>query len=153
MDKKNFGFISLSRFLLATFFFASLNLTAQAPVVPQTKKLNLNAQDQEKSTITVNKMVHDFGKIKESDQTASTIFKLTNNSDSPLIIYTVHVSCGCTTPDWTKEPINPGKSGYVKATYNTPGRIGPFDKTITVESSGKPAMLELRIKGTVEKDK
>jgi len=72
-----------------------------------------------------------------------------NTGKEPLIIQRVQPSCGCTTPDWTKEPIAPGKTGMVKASYGTQGRPGHFEKSLTVFSNAGTKMLT--IKGTVEK--
>jgi hypothetical protein len=100
--------------------------------------------------ITVDKPVHDFGTIKEADGKVSTTFVITNNTDAPVVLTNVRASCGCTSPEWTKSPIEPGKTGQVKATYDPKGRPGPFEKTVTVSTSGTPERLTMRIKGTVE---
>ena len=100
--------------------------------------------------ITVNKSVHDFGTIGEDAGTVTAVFVITNNTDAPIALTNVRATCGCTTPSWTKEPIEPGKTGEVTATYEPKGRPGPFDKTITVTTSGNPERLTMRIKGTVE---
>ncbi len=68
---------------------------------------------------------------------------------SPLVIERVQPSCGCTAPDWTKEPIAPGKTGMVKATYGTQGRPGHFEKTMTVFTNAGTKLVSF--KGTVEK--
>ena len=86
---------------------------------------------------------YDFGTIKETDGPASHVFDLVNIGGTPLIINNVQASCGCTTPDWSKQPIPPGGKGFVKATFNPSGRPGPFTKTITVTSnaSNKPTCI------------
>ncbi len=66
-----------------------------------------------------------------------------------MVINRVTASCGCTTPDWTKEPIAPGKTGFIKATYAAKGRPGQFSKTITVFSNAKEGNVLLNIKGVV----
>lgn len=94
---------------------------------------------------------HDFGKIQEANGAATTVFEFTNNGSEPLILSEVRASCGCTTPDWTKEPIASGAKGYVKATYNAKGRPGQFTKSITVKSNaaGDNGTIVLTIKGEV----
>ena len=96
-------------------------------------------------------LTYDFGKIQEANGAATTVFEFTNNGSEPLILSEVRASCGCTTPDWTKEPVAPGAKGFVKATYNTKGRPGQFTKTITVKSNavGENATIMLTIKGEV----
>ncbi len=76
---------------------------------------------------------YDFGEINEMVGKAEHIFKFKNVSDKPVKLFLVKASCGCTTPTWTKEAVLPGKEGEVKVVYNTPGRIGPFSKSITVK--------------------
>ncbi len=92
---------------------------------------------------------HDFGTIPEGTQ-ATFEFKFTNTGKEPLIISNVQASCGCTTPKWTTEPIAPGKTGTVTASYNSSGRPGPFTKTVTVTSNAKSSPKALTITGVVE---
>jgi D-alanyl-D-alanine carboxypeptidase len=92
---------------------------------------------------------HDFGTVPEGTQ-ATYEFKFTNTGKEPLIISNVRASCGCTTPKWSNEPIAPGKTGTITASYNSSGRPGPFTKTITVESNAKTTPKVLTINGVVE---
>lgn len=91
----------------------------------------------------------DFGNIKEGPQATHT-FEFTNTGDQPIIISNAQASCGCTTPDWTKEPIMPKGKGMIKATYNTEGRAGAFNKSITITSNAIESNKVIFIKGTVE---
>jgi hypothetical protein len=109
------------------------------------------AKVETESTITFDKYKHDFGTIKESDGKVSATFTFTNQSDSPLIISKVDVSCGCSAAEWTKEPVAPGKQGYVKATYDPTNRIYVFNKSLTVYSNGNPTKIMLTIQGTAVK--
>ncbi|QMU29216.1 DUF1573 domain-containing protein [Adhaeribacter radiodurans] len=95
------------------------------------------------------KETHEFGTITEGVQ-ATYEFKFKNTGNQPVVISNVQPSCGCTTPDWTKEPILPGKSGMVKAVYNSADRPGAFHKSITVTSNASTPTQALFIKGTVE---
>jgi phosphopantothenoylcysteine synthetase/decarboxylase len=108
------------------------------------------AFSQDKAVISSEKTTHDFGKIKEADGPVSYVFKIDNKGDGPLILTRVIASCGCTTPEWTKEPIAAGKNGEIKITYNPKDRPGPFVKTISVYSNGKTGSYILTIKGEVE---
>ncbi len=92
---------------------------------------------------------YDFGKIKEQDGKVSYTFKFKNTSNKPLVVTRVQASCGCTTPEWTKEPISGGKSGVVTVTYNPAHRPGVFHKTITVYSNIAEGKTILSIKGEV----
>lgn len=103
----------------------------------------------QKAEITVEKTVYDFGKIAEKDGNVSCDFIIKNTGNAPLVISRVTASCGCTTPEWTKEPIAPGATGTVKATYGAKGRPGPFSKTISVYTNAKEGAYILTIKGDV----
>ena len=101
------------------------------------------------ANISFEKDVHDFGKINEADGTVKVNFSFTNTGSVPLMIKQVHASCGCTSPGWSKEPVLPGKKGFVSATYNPKNRPGPFSKTITVVSNATTANKVLSIRGDV----
>jgi hypothetical protein len=75
-------------------------------------------------------------------------FEFKNTSDKSVIITNVKPACGCTTSDYTKEPIAPGKSGFVKATYNA-SALGSFNKTVTVTTNLDDTPKVLTFKGTV----
>ena len=92
---------------------------------------------------------HNFGKIKEKDGPVSYEFVFSNDGTLPLVLGSVQPSCGCTTPDWTKEPVVPGKLGSIKVTYNPKGRPGPFTKSITVHSNAESNTVVLKIHGYV----
>ncbi len=104
---------------------------------------------QGKSEATFDKTVHDFGKVSEEEGNISCEFIIKNTGDAPLVISRVNASCGCTTPDWTKAPIAPGATGFVKATYGAKGRPGPFSKTVSVYTNAKDNAYVLTIKGDV----
>ena len=107
------------------------------------------ASAQKKAVIAADETSHDFGQIKEADGKVSATFVVKNTGDAPLVITRVIASCGCTTPEWTKEPIAPGASGDIKITYDPKGRPGPFYKTISIFSNGKKGSYTLAIKGNV----
>ena len=107
------------------------------------------ASAQKKAVIAADETSHDFGQIKEADRKVSATFVVKNTGDAPLAITRVIASCGCTTPEWTKEPIAPGASGNIKITYDPKGRPGPFSKTISVYSNGKTGSFILTIRGEV----
>lgn len=93
------------------------------------------------------KMVNDFGDIAFNvPKTAE--FKLTNAGKEPLIISSAKASCGCTNLKFSQEPILPGKSSTVSATYNAAAQ-GIFTKTVTVITNADPNPVVLQIKGNV----
>lgn len=93
------------------------------------------------------KTTHDFGQVPEAEGEVTYDFVFTNAGKSPIIITDVKSSCGCTTPEWPKQPILPGKTGTVKAIFDPKDRPGIFDKEITV--STRSEQVKLRIIGTV----
>ena len=105
------------------------------------------AQPVEK-TYAWNETTHDFGKIPVSVP-ASVTFTVKNDGKAPLLISAARSSCGCTVAEYTKEPIKPGESGIVTATYNA-AHAGPFNKTVTVTFDGIANPDVLSIKGEVE---
>ncbi len=119
--------ISIILLVLSTFVFAN----AQKPVI-----------DFETKT-------WDFGKFNEQDGVVTYNFKFTNRGSSPLVVNRVQASCGCTTPTWTKEPIEPGRSGSITVSYNPAGRPGVFTKSIVVYSNASEEQTSLLIKGEV----
>jgi hypothetical protein len=93
--------------------------------------------------------VHDFGDIKEGDGPAVVEFTITNRTTRPVSILSVKPSCGCTTPDWTKDPIAAGGTGFIKASYDPKGRPGYFNKTLAVTTDWDGTPIVLQIKGNV----
>lgn len=79
-------------------------------------------------------VTYNFGKIKQGDVVEHT-FKFKNTGTAPLIISNIGVSCGCTTPDWSKDPIAPGKTGTITAKFNSTGKMGQQSKELTIESN------------------
>lgn len=90
---------------------------------------------------------HDFGAIPQNIP-AVHVFEFTNNGKEPLVLSNVKGSCQCTVPEWPKEPILPGKSATIKASFNAKN-LGKFRKSITVSSNTTPATNVLYIKGDV----
>ena len=105
----------------------------------------------QKAVITCEKSVHNFGEIREADGKVSHTFVVKNEGTTPLVISQVSASCGCTTPEWTKEPIQAGKEGEVKVTFDPKNRPGNFMKTIRLYGNGMKNGFLLTIRGKVLK--
>lgn len=91
--------------------------------------------------------LHDYGEImKDGDGSWSFAFK--NLGDNPIVINRVRSTCGCTVPDWPREPIEPGASGEIKVIYDT-SKSGTFLKSVIVYSSAANSPVKLQIKGRV----
>jgi len=95
------------------------------------------------------KDTHDFGAIDQTGGPAVYQFDYTNVSDRPVKILNVRPSCGCTTPDWTREAIAPGKTGFVQASFDPKGRPGFFNKSLTITTDFDSNPIILQIKGNV----
>lgn len=92
---------------------------------------------------------HNFGKIPQGTP-VTTEFVFTNTGNAPVVLSEVKPTCGCTTPEYTKTPVAPGKTGVIKATFNA-AAAGPFNKSITVTSNAETSTITLFLKGEVEK--
>ena len=80
---------------------------------------------------------HDFGEIEEDGGSVSHTFEFANEGTSPLVILSVKPSCGCTTPNWSKDAIKPGGKGFIIAQYDPKGRPGVFRKSLAVFSNSE----------------
>ncbi|NDW11586.1 DUF1573 domain-containing protein [Bacteroides sp. 214] len=109
------------------------------------------ATAQAKAEIKFEKTTYSFGEFSESTPIVSAEFKFTNVGDAPLVIHQAIASCGCTVPEYTKEPIAPGETGIIKVTYNGTGRYpGYFKKSITLRTNSKTEMIRLYIDGDMK---
>lgn len=88
---------------------------------------------------------HDFGTINEADGKVSCTFEIENVGDEPLVILGVYVSCGCTTYEFSKEPIAPGEKGSVRVTLDPTGREGTYIKSIHIYTNTLPKKKTVRI--------
>lgn len=100
-----------------------------------------------KMQLSVNE--HDFGTFKEEAGRQTYDFIVTNTGTEPLVIQNIVASCGCTTPEWTKQPIPAGGKGKITAIYDPKGVQGHFEKTLSVYTNTKPEVVTLVIKGDV----
>jgi hypothetical protein len=92
---------------------------------------------------------YEFGQIKEGEKVTHE-FKFTNNGTVPLIISNATASCGCTVPEYPKEPIAPGAAGVIKVVFNSEGKPGMQQKVVTITSNANPASTELYLTGEVK---
>ena len=103
----------------------------------------------QQAVITFERHEHDFGKINEADGKVTTVFTFKNEGMEPLVLSNVRASCGCTTPKWPRQPIEPGQTGEITVTYNPNGRPGRFTKTVTITSNATEPTTRVTIKGEV----
>ena len=101
------------------------------------------------TSIKFDEMSYDWGKLKEGDK-MTHIFKFKNVGNEDLIISDARGSCGCTVPEWPKEPIKAGKTGEIKVIFDSAHKNGPQSKTVTLTANTDPANVVLMIKGNVD---
>jgi hypothetical protein len=94
------------------------------------------------------KGIYDFGQMTEGD-TVEHSFEFTNTGEFPLIINNITASCGCTTPEWPREPVAPGAKSSIRVRFNSRGKQGEQSKTITVFANTDPSMTDLQFKAMV----
>ncbi|MEI8280373.1 MAG: DUF1573 domain-containing protein [Bacteroidota bacterium] len=92
--------------------------------------------------------LHDFGTIHEGESVTHD-FTFKNNGRSPLVISSAVGSCGCTVPDYPRDPIAPGKEAIVKVIFNSKGKSGHQEKSVTISTNSKRGIHMLYIKGEV----
>jgi hypothetical protein len=112
--------------------------------------ITINYGQQRTANISFKKIDHNFGTIKETGGPAIILFQFVNTGGAPVVIQNVSSTCGCTTPEYSKVPVLPGDSGFIKVVYDPNGRPGPFTKEITVISNSGNSPQVLRITGIVE---
>ncbi len=92
--------------------------------------------------------VYNFGSITEGD-TITHVFNFVNEGNMPLLISHASTPCGCTVPEWPKEPIAPGKGGIIKVTFNSKNKHGFQNKAVTIYANTIPETNVVLIKGEV----
>ncbi len=92
---------------------------------------------------------YDFGSIKQGETVEHT-FEFTNTGKTPLIIENASATCGCTAPDWTRTPVAPGDKGFVAVKFNSTGKVGQQQPTVTIRANTEPNIVKVSMKGNVE---
>lgn len=110
---------------------------------------NLVLSQQKAPRIVFDQKQYNFGNIKEDGGQVSHSFSFVNQGSEPLIINKVNATCGCTTPEWTREPVKPGGEGRIRATFDPRRRPGKFNKSVTVHTNASNGTVLLRIQGKV----
>jgi len=101
-----------------------------------------------KGEMKFEKTRHNFGVFAADTAVVTHEFVFTNVGKAPLIIHQANASCGCTVPEYTLEPIQPGEKGKITVTYNGKGRRpGVFRKSITIHNNGRQSPIRIYIEG------
>jgi hypothetical protein len=135
------------------FSLIAITAMAQTPVTTKPASATQTAVSAEDSAIFKFDVEEvNFGTITQGD-TVHKSFKFMNAGKVPLIITEAHGSCGCTQPKFAKDPIGKGQASTIEVTFNSTGKMGVQDKTITISSNAKGGQKVLHLKGTVEAPK
>lgn len=132
---KQFTFTFAIALLMASFTFAQIDTPSE--------KIT--------TTIEFEETEFDFGTVTTGDK-VNYVYKFTNTGDKPLLITKAKGSCGCTVPEWPKDPIMPGEEGIIEVQFDTKGKSGMQSKRVTITANTDPALTFLTIKGEVIKD-
>lgn len=109
-----------------------------------------NQTNHAQPAITFEEDKHNFGIIKEGDF-AEYSFKFNNTGNGDLLIANATASCGCTVPEYPKGIIKPGEEGFIKVKFDSKGKVGMFEKTITITCNTEIRETVLTIGGEVVK--
>jgi hypothetical protein len=130
--------------------FLALSLTAAAYTAQAQAAKPANAVEKVAGpAITFEESKYDFGSVVQGG-VVDHVFKFKNTGTQPLIISNIGVSCGCTTPEWTKDPVAPGKSGTISAHFNSAGKMGMQNKVLTIESNAVGGNVTVALVGEVK---
>ena len=127
---------------------ASTDLIANPVTADSSAATSSSAANEKGAVMVFEKMEHDFGTITQGEQ-AEYNFKFQNTGDQDLIIASAVASCGCTVPEYSKEPIKPGAWGSIKVKFNSDYRLDAFEKAITITANTHPLETLLKIKGFI----
>ncbi len=111
--------------------------------------IGANAQGKKGPSIKFDYLEYDFGTIKQGDKVQHE-FRFSSDGTEPLVISQAQGSCGCTVPDYPKQPLKKGEKGVIKVTFDSAGKMGSQDKTVTIMSNSTGGAVVLHIKGTIE---
>jgi hypothetical protein len=117
-------------------------------LVKNNQSLKNNSKDIIQPIIEILESEYDFGIIKQGEK-ASHDYKIKNIGNSDLLITSAKGSCGCTVPEWPREPIKPGNEANIKVTFDSKGKTGKQNKRVTLMTNAIPNVKILTIKGEI----
>jgi hypothetical protein len=138
--------MKITTFIFCLFF--SKILSAQSAEIPPTDSLPVHT----KAVVTYDSAFYDFGTVKQGVMVKRT-FRFTNTGADSLRISNVKVTCGCTVPEWPKEPIAPGGKGEIKVEFNTADKVGRQLRILRVVANTEPEETLLQLGGEIKSAK
>jgi len=153
--------LSLSAFVIALVELSGVSKTAifhkygigESPTglsMTEERQRDMQVETMTKTTMEFYEPMHDFGKIKEGEKVRHS-YKFKNTGTSPLMISKVTVSCGCTTPYFSKEPIAPGGEGEIVLEFNSSSKEGAQQKNAIIHSNAQQDKMSIGLKAEVTK--
>ena len=117
-------------------------------LVTNSKTAEVGEKEEGMPAFTFEKEEHDFGILIDGEKVTYS-FRFTNSGDAPLIISNAKGSCGCTVPNYPKEPIAPGATASIDVTFDSKGRTGKQSKAVTLTANTNPNRKVIRIHSEV----
>jgi hypothetical protein len=143
------GLLIVALFLSAAFVNAQDQKAAPSAPAPMTTAAPAAVENKNAPEMTFEADEYSFGTVKQGEK-VTHIFTFTNTGKEPLIITNAAGSCHCTVPEWPKEPVLKGQKGTIKVVFDSSGKMGMQDKTVTIQSNAKTNPKIIHVKGTVE---
>lgn len=138
-------------FLMSAAVFASCDVRRKDKVADGLPSMaEMAAMDS--TTVQLIDSSYNFGTATEGEK-ISYNFRFKNSGTKPLIVTSAHASCGCTVPEKPEKPVMPGETSFIKVVFNSKGKVGHNDKTITVVSNANPAFPPLLLTGEITASK
>lgn len=129
----------------------------EKPITPEVVNNPASADPQNSTTTGIpvfkfEKDSHEFGEIISGEKVSYT-FKFKNVGDAPLVINSANASCGCTVPEFTKDPVQPGGEGNIAVTFDSEGKSGMTSKTVTIIANTEPNTQVLTVSADIQPKK
>jgi len=147
MIRKTFGMLAVAALVLST-SCKKENASEKIDPTNVEKTVVENNANGKLPVVEFDKMEHDFGAISD-EKKVETVFTIKNTGEADLIIINAQGSCGCTVPDYPKEPLKPGTSAPMKVTFDPHGKSGNVEKTVTLTTNSKEGSEKVTIKASI----
>ena len=142
------GILILVGVFALTFMSCKDNATEKVKEENVADAADRDAKNTDFPVMSFEKKEHDFGTINEGD-VVEHMFTFTNTGKAPLVIVNAKGSCGCTVPEWTKEPVAPGATGSMLVKFNSNGKPNAQNKQVTITANTEVGNEVLKIKAMV----
>lgn len=141
----------MKRIYICIIILSALLLSCKSkPVNKESNEYNNKEQVSDKLTsIGTNKSIHDFGEISRGEIVVCS-FRVKNTGKNMLIINKIETSCGCTTLNWDRKPIKPGKEKKIEVEFNSDGRYGKQYKVISIFANIPEKVKDLAVTATIK---